>query len=528
MAGRRHDLWTWLAVVLMALLLLAVGRPAGAAPPTHPRGGNLISGVEGSKAALVRIEVTAEAEIAHIDHSTGEVKVARARYTVPIRTGTGVFVSSDGVIATAGRTLTVTDDDVVVYAANRLFQEQMHVTLVGNDGDLSRRGQATDPRWAPHLQHCYDHVEHCILFFVPHYQVVPYTEDPVGTPADLLLAPKDPAGPGLLRISGGGGTPTAQLAAADQQVVEHGLLIGFDEPPAAGAAAMEMGVAVDSATGTLTPEDDMSSSETGLDGGPVVDPDTGDVVGLDTSVDGAETMIPARALHDALASADVEPAASPFDSVFRRAVDHLASGHVGGSAVSLFQEALTYYDSALARQYLEQAQAGGGMDETGMGETAAPTNDDRGVFGNTGFRVALGVLVLLGILALALFLRRRRAGGRRATATAGATPPAPTAAPRREPARVPAHAAPSAGAQPAAAGAARTASRDDGPRDRTQLRQSPGMVPGMVPGMAPARVPAANEETLAASRPTPAYCSNCGGALRQGGRFCGSCGSPVA
>src|SRR3954447_10988914 len=125
MAGRRHDPWTWFAVVLIALLPVAVGWPAGAAPPTHPMGGDLISGVEGSKAALVRIEVTAEAEIAHIELSTGEVKVARGRDTGPIRTATGVFVSCDGIIATAGHALTVTDDEVVVYAANRLFQDQM-------------------------------------------------------------------------------------------------------------------------------------------------------------------------------------------------------------------------------------------------------------------------------------------------------------------------------------------------------------------------------------------------------------------
>jgi hypothetical protein len=516
MAGRRHDPWTWFAVILLALLPVAAAWPAGAAPPAHPMGGDLVSGVEGSKAALVRIEVTAQAEIVHIDHTSGEVALMRGRYTVPIRTATGVFVSSDGTIATAGHTLTVTADQVVVYAANKLFEEELGVTLVGNDGDPSRRAQTADPHWAMHLQDCYDQTEHCILFFVPHYRVVPYTEDPVGTPADVLSSPKGPADPGLLRISGGGGTPTAQLAAADEEVVEHGLLIGFTDPPAPGVAVVEMGVEIDAAAGTLSPEGDMGSPDAGLAGGPVVDPDTGEVVGLDTSVDGTETMIPAQALRDALAAAGVEPSVSQFDAVFRRGVDHLANGHAAGSAVNSFDEARHYYDSALAVQYLEEAQAAGGTDEM----AAPPTNDDRGLFGSAGFWIALGMLVLLA-LALALFLRRRRASGRGSSAAADPTPPAPTAAaPRPKHAKVPAaDGGPQAG-EPAAAGPTRTPSRDDGSRERTQLRQSPARVPAMVP--------AALKETLPASRPAPTYCSDCGGALRERARFCGSCGSPVA
>src|SRR4051812_12174960 len=235
MAGRRHGRVragaAAVATVVLAALYLA-GTAAGAAADTpSAAGGAPVSGVEGSKAAVVRIEVSAIADIAHIDHSTGEVRVARGEYQVPIRSGTGVFTSKDGVIATAGSTLIVTEDQVVVYAANRLFSEQMGTALTGNDGDLSRRAQAVDPYWAPHLQHCYDRVEHCILFFRPLYEVLPYTAEPTRTPAELVQAPGGAADVGLLRISGGGGTPTAELAPADQAPLTEGLLTGFTQPP---------------------------------------------------------------------------------------------------------------------------------------------------------------------------------------------------------------------------------------------------------------------------------------------------------
>src|SRR3712207_3613573 len=177
------------AAVLMVLAVLALPSPATAADDPSGGTGVPVSGVEGAKAALVRIEVSAVAEIAHIDHSTGEVNVERGRYQVPIRSGTGVFTSSDGVIATTGTTLTVADDDVVVYAATRFSRGPTGPALPGTAGACSRRAQAADAYWAPHLQHCYEQVEHCVLFYVPQYEVFPYTQEPSSTPADLLRAP---------------------------------------------------------------------------------------------------------------------------------------------------------------------------------------------------------------------------------------------------------------------------------------------------------------------------------------------------
>ncbi|MGY1732045.1 zinc ribbon domain-containing protein [Geodermatophilus sp. SYSU D01045] len=525
MAGRRHDTCRkCAAVLLLALVPSAAGGPAGAAEdPVHSADGDLVSGVEGSKAALVRIEVSALAEIAHVDHTTGEVAVARGRYTVPIRTATGVLVSSEGVIATAAPVLTVTDDQVVVHAANTLFQEQIGTALVGNDGDPSRPAQAVDPYWAPHLQHCYEQQEHCILFFEPHFQVVPYTQDGVGTPANPVSTSGGPADVGLLRISGGGGTPTAEVADPGQEVAEHGLLLGFTEPPAPGVPAAEVGVHTDAATGALSVEGDLSTTEAALTGGPVVDPATGAVVGLATTVDGTATLVPAQALHDAFAAAGVEPSGSEFDAVFRRGVDHLVSGHGQGPAASAFQEALSYYDSALAARYLEEARAAGG---TGA-DTASAADDDGSPFGSAVTWVALGVLVLLALLAAALFLRRRRARGDRPGAAVPPSPPPPsprapsppppaptTAAPRPEQVPVPASTGrPAAWGQLPATAPAEAPAGDDEPaeRDGVRVREAPAGVGDPQPP----------------SRRSVAFCSDCGGTVRENARFCAWCGSPV-
>jgi hypothetical protein len=492
--------------------LLAVGT-AGAADDPAAAGAGVVSGVEGSRAAVVRIEVSAAAEIAHIDHSTGEVNVIRGRYEVPVRSATGVFTSSDGVIATTGQALAVTEDEVVVHAANRLFQEEMGTALVGNDGDLSRRAEAADPYWAPHLNHCYDQVEHCVLFFVPQYTVFPHTQEPTSTPADLLPLPEGSADAGLLRISGGGGTPTAELAPADQESPEHGLLAGFTAPPAPDLPPEETAVAVDPGTGALSSDADVAAELAGgMTGGPVLDPATGEVTGLAATVDGTPTVVPVQRLHEVLAAAGTPPAGSEFDAVFRRGVDHLAGGNANASAASAFEESLTYYDSALAAQHLQRAEEAAGTGETGDATTAG--NDEGGGLGGLGLWVGAAVLALL-LLGLAVLLRRRRPGHRRPRGTRPETGAAPipaalaetAAAARPEPAPVPATPGASAPTAPQPGG------RSAAPAptyERTQLKQYP-----------------AREQSVPPARSPAAFCADCGDPLRERARFCAACGSPV-
>ncbi|MCV2491524.1 zinc ribbon domain-containing protein [Geodermatophilus sp. YIM 151500] len=515
------------ALALAVLPLLATGPAVAADAVAAPAAADLVSGTEAAKAALVRIEVSATAHIAHVDASSGEAVVARGRYEVPIRSGTGVFTSSDGVIATAGSTLVVTEDEVVVHAANQLFQDQIGAELVGNDGDLSVRARAADPYWAPHLQHCYDQVTHCILFFVEKYTVLPWTREATSAPAELVRAPDGPGDVGLLRIVGGGGAPTAELAGPDTSAGEEALLVGFPDRPAPDVPVTAVPVGVDPGTGSLSPADELAGPlAAGIAGGPVLDPGTGAVTGLVATAGGRPTLVPVRALHEALEEAGAPPASSAFDVVFRRGIDHLASGQRSGSAVTSFQEALAYYDSALAAQHLGTAEAAA----AGEPVAGAAAAGGGGGLGATAVRIALGVLAAALLTVAALVVVRRRTPGRR-----------------------PGHAAPAGSGRAAAAGWGSTA--PNGPGHAAQARSGPSPVPrGATPpadrseahgrsvtaAPAPARAtssdrdrtrlgraPAMVRESVPPDRPATGPCANCGAPLREGWRFCGSCGSPV-
>ncbi|WP_127126746.1 zinc-ribbon domain-containing protein [Georgenia sp. SYP-B2076] len=398
---------------------------ATATPSPTP---DLRSGEEGTKAALVRIEVSAVAEIVHIDHTTGEVVLSRGRYTVPLGTGTGVLTSSDGVVATAWQNLAVDENQVAVYAANELFTKEIKTEVVGNDGDPTRRGHATDPYWAPHLQHCYDRVTHCVLFTVPQYQVFTYTTQPGTSRAELVNQPSRPTDVALLRIAGGGGAPTARLAPADAEPAKDAALAGFTAAPTPEQPPAETPVSVDPAAAQITSDADLSASlGSGLAGGPVLNRATGEVLGL--AVAGAPgasaTLVPAAAVQQAMDDAGLKTSPSQFDAVFRRGIDHLSQGGMAGSAESDLEESLSYYDSALATYHLQQAK-----------EQAAdqPKGDDMGMGAGAGSESGLRAAVVIpvaAVLALALaagilLLRRRRAAPAAAPA-AGAQPAADTA-----------------------------------------------------------------------------------------------------
>ncbi|WP_369137153.1 zinc ribbon domain-containing protein [Modestobacter versicolor] len=515
---RRRARWPELGATLLlsVLVLVATGPPAGAAPAED--GGELVSGVEGAKAALVRIEVSAIADIAHIDHSTGDVNVMMGEYEVPIRSGTGVFTSKDGVVATTGSTLLVTEDQVVVHAANRLFTEQMGTALTGNDGDLSRRAQAVDPYWAPHLQHCYERVEHCILFFRPVYEVLPYTAEPTSAPAELVHPPATAADVGLLRIGGGGGTPTAELAPAGQALPGTALLVAFTQPPDPTVPPSTMTVGVDPGSGALSSEQDLAAAlATGGTSGPVLDPATGQVAGLAATVDGQPTVVPTQRLREVLDAAGTPPEGSAFDAVFRQGIDHLTSGHTSGPAASSFRESMTYYESALAAQYV--SMTAGAADEP-ADPTAAAGQDDGGD-GVPWPWLGGGAAVALLLLALALLARRRRAGrsdpdpdsadGLPVTVRSAPPEPSPDRTPtvRAPPAPVGAVARPAPGPGQQAPGAPSPVAPPGAPaaRDHTRLQRSP------------APLPTAGQSAT--------YCWQCGAAVRAGARFCAGCGSPV-
>jgi hypothetical protein len=499
--------------VLLGLIAVVCLTAAGSAAPSPSAG--LHSGTEGTKAALVRIELSAVAEIVHIDHSSGEVEVARGGTTVPLGAGTGVLVSADGIVATTWENIRVDQDQVAVYAANELFAKVIGVPIVGNDGDPAQRGSTPDPYWGPHLHHCYDQVTHCVHFRVPQYHVRTYTTEPGGVMAELLNSPSGPQDVALLRISGGGGAPTATVAAADATHGPEDLLLGFTKRPGPEGGPVELPVTLDTAAGLISsPEDLAAPFDAGVSGGPVVDPSTGQVIGLagPRQDDGSATLVTAAQIRAAMAEAGVEPSSSKFDAVFRRGIDHLSSGNPGRSAQGALEESLTYYDSALATSHLHQAQAAAEPAEsTGAAAATGPGEDAGGPQWGTFLLVLIGALLVAGIIA-ALILGRRRTP---ATAGADGQPPE-TGRWRSVPASV-------ASVLPARW----RGDTHPNPAPR-HSRSADGAAP---PDAGPVNGGARSADTRTGSAPDGhddrRFCSQCGRAAGPGARFCTDCGHPV-
>jgi hypothetical protein len=430
--GFVHSLVSLLRILLAIVVAAGV---TGASSPAPSPTATLQSGMEGSKAALVRIELVAVAEIAHIDASTGVAMISQGRSVVPLKSTTGVLLSADGIVATTWESLTVDEDAVAVYSANELFANVIHVPIVGNNGNPAIRGSTPDPHWGPHLQHCYKTVSHCILFRVAQYHVHTYTSKPGDVIAELLNAPSKPNDVALIRISGGGAAPTAALATTAAAKVS-GVLLGFTKRPLAAVSPAEFPATVDTAGNRIQFVTDLAGPlRDGVAGGPVVDRATGQVLGLAGSrqPDGKATLVPAAAIKAALAKAGIQVSPSRFDAVFRRGIDHLAAGNQGGSAESALQESLTYFDSALARNRLAEARA---QDATRAPASQAQTPEDAASAASLPgpLLAVLAGAVILAVIVVGVVLMRRRAAF--ATAPdAGGSPPVASGTPASRPLR---------------------------------------------------------------------------------------------
>ncbi|WP_448624932.1 trypsin-like peptidase domain-containing protein [Geodermatophilus sp. URMC 64] len=389
------------ASVLVAFFALMPA--AQAAPADDERVNTEVAGVQ---AALVRIKVITDVTIAHINHSTGDVVIHQGTYEVPQAEATGVLVTGDGVVATLYRLLRENLDVVTVPAANRLFVEQIGAQLV--DGNNTRgRTHATDPALDEHLQHCYQRVEHCVV--VPHarYEVVLLSadqQDPV--PATLINEPSGPTDVALLRV-GAGGLPTASLSPTEEAVDDAavvGLTWAVSQSNPGTRAWQPADVSARLRGSTLTGSRDLTTSLAGgLNGGPVIDRATGGVLALadcDPATN-AVSAVGAASVEAALIAADIPTARSGFDIAFADGLTQM-NQHEYAAAVERLEAATTYFDSALARQYLEVARERANAEEDAAD---TPIADGGGI---AWWMWGLVALLVLAALAAGLLIGRRR------------------------------------------------------------------------------------------------------------------------
>lgn len=515
MLHRRNS--TILAGILAVISLTAAASPTPSPSPTP----SYNSGTEGAKAALVRIELVAQSEIAHVNSSSGRAEIARGRSEVPLGASTGVLVSADGIIATTWENLALDEGAVAVQSANDLFSNVIRVPIVGNDGNPLRRGSTPDQFWAPHLQHCYDLVDHCILFKVPQYRIRTYTSEPGSVWAELINKPSAPKDVALLQITGGGGAPTAALAPPAAVPGERNMMLGFVNRPPADPAELQVNVNI--ATGRIGSEGALGALlNAGASGGPVIDGATGQILGLAGPLqpDGQAVFTPVTAIQAAMADAGVEPSLSRFDVVFRRGIDNLAAGNQGGSAVSALEESLTYYDSKLAADRLEEARATG---TNNAGSAAEASSSDSATSFPTALLATLaGIILLGGILAVVASRRRKAAmvssshmsnpdGGARHGSGANMTAPG-------------AHADHLPGDKGQAAGAPPSGSERQQAHPPGEGRDASASDPTRAAG--PFALRAAHQQQEAGGQPQ-ASCPHCGEPVQPGARFCTGCGQPL-
>ncbi len=578
----RHSSRFPIPMAIFAAMTLTMTLTGAIAPVPSPSD-TLNSGTEGTKAALVRIELRAVAEIAHVDHTTGEVEIKSGQSTVPLGSATGVLTSADGIVATTWENLDVDEDAVAVYAGNELFAQEMGVSILGNDGDPARRGYTPDPYWAPHLQHCYDQVTHCILFHVPEYHVRTYTAESGGVNAELLNAPSDPRDVALLRISGGGGAPTAQLAAPDAASGADTAILGFTGRPTTEAGPVEIPSSVDTAADRIESTDELTPPlDAGVSGGPVVDRTTGQVLGLAGPLeeDGSATFVPASEIQTAMEKEKVDASSSKFDAVFRRGIDHLSAGNPSGSESAL-EEALTYYDSALAIRHRDEARALAGEQANSAPAGGTADTGPQGSLPVAFLPILTGILLLAGIIVAIVMRRRGRSGsdptGGTSASAAGNRPRGSGSGPTGG------TSASAAGDRRASAPAVAASSVIQDPKDQSSGNEemparstAPGMEREQTGGRAPrshersesttwtrsaeyhvpgephstastAEAPSAPETNVQATPESngngahaaghvppraaggfiPTFCTQCGRSLSQGARFCAYCGHPV-
>lgn len=416
------------AAVLVAFLAVM---PAAQARPADDEPAMVDAELVGTQAALVRIDVTADVTIAHVNHTTGDVVIHQGTYEVPQAAATGVLVTGDGVVATLYRLLREDLDTVTVPAANKLFVEQIGAQLVDGN-DTTGRTHATDPAIDEHLQHCYRRVEHCIV--VPHerYEVVLLSadqEEPV--PATLVNQPSGPTDVALLRI-GAGGLPTAGLSPTPEPV-DDAAVAGLDwEVSQSAPTTRTLQPAVEPVRldgSRLTGGQTLTSSLAGgLNGGPVIDRATGGVLALaDCDPSFVVSAVGAASIQAAMVSAGVTAARSGFDIAFADGLTQFNQQEYAAAAERL-EVATTYFDSALAREYLAIARDRASAPDDTAG---TPVPEDGGI---AWWMWALVAVLVLGALTAGLMIGRRRPRpvGATSNRTDGAAPTAgtPSAGPR--------------------------------------------------------------------------------------------------
>ncbi|HEX4818451.1 MAG TPA: zinc ribbon domain-containing protein [Nonomuraea sp.] len=475
----------------VAAALLLVATPAVA--HEHPSGiTDLVT------PAVVRVEAVSHVEITLLDH-IGELKHVERSYDVPFGAGTGTVVNPDGTIV-ALRRLAVNDDDVAVYAANKIFAEH-HDVKIPADFDKHR---LSDDQLNRHLQDCYppkSDTATCIVDVTTDITVFPNVSPPSadGLKYKCVKAGPEPDSPAVLvpltPITGSVGVPTAPLAdKVPDQAGAPVSIAGFLGRPGAKAphtveiAHLGKGGGA-GATGRPFTDPEGKADEPvklggladkGLVGAPVIGDKDGHVIGLLVGGGKDGKMIGVREITGILSEARVVPRRGAIDTAFEAALTRYHTKYYTEAAPG-FQRVLELYPgNVVASSLLKTSLAKrGGPEDQATKRVVEP------VSGSTPLWPFI-------VAAVALFLA---AGGGAYLLWRRHAPEPATELP-----------------QPPAAGPP----LDDGAHQTVVVRRSQ-----------PFHVAPQQQQLMTAADPAIKYCTSCGMRLGPAHRFCGYCGHPI-
>jgi S1-C subfamily serine protease len=253
--------------------------------------------------------------------------------------------------------------------------------------------------------------------------------------------------------------------------------------------------------------------ESGMSGGPGID-DDGKVIGIlsYTGVDENRSrthayLQTADNIRSVLREAGVQPTRGELDTAFAKAMEYYWAGHYS-AALPLFQKVQDLQEGhLLAKKYLREAQAkAGGPDDVPLPSSSTGGSEGRSLL--FWALVALGVLIVIALVLLALGWRRRRR-----------TTPGSAYAP------IPANGGPQTDVDPWDAVEHKASAFG---HDAVEHAPVAGPTPAMDGGAVPANSQPSHrrEAVMVRDQEAPArgFCPYCGTRLVPEARFCSGCG----
>jgi S1-C subfamily serine protease len=484
------------------------------------------------------VSVVVGADVSIQLHRTFRDVVGLRKFTYstrPMSGGSGMAVAPSTIV-TAGHVVDLDEDqkdEARIYAANKLFFDRLE--LKDAFGDLSateyyEEQHFADPVVEDLLQGCYNEV-YCKFEVKPDVTVVAPVQVGGSKPKELpaKIAAKmsfEEGDTAALELTDDNAASLATVPLATTAgELQPGQLIVASGYPGSATQILKNGRTEPSSSfghvSNVTTDGNSEviqvdmRAESGLSGSPAMTED-GKVVGMVsyTGVDdtGNRTQVylqTADNIRSVLREAGVQPTRGELDTAFAKAMEYYWARHYS-AALPLFQKVQDLQEGhLLAKKYLRESQAkAGGPDDIPLVPSSTGATDRPGLL--LWALVALGVLIVVALVLLALRWRRHRATSDRAYTS---IPADAGGRPHVHPADDIDH------HEPALEDDAAMPTPVPGPVGARRVMDGAGLAANSRPDLRSGTVMVQDQES-----PARGFCPYCGTRLAPEARFCSGCG----